>query len=90
MCVKAILENGGTLKSVPGCYKNQEICHKAQCRSCNEMGILKIDVTNMNLDNTFDEDANDTIIHIRLLAWHVKFEKRKALKEINEELIPVA
>ena len=24
MCDKAILENGGTLKSVPNCYKNQE------------------------------------------------------------------
>ena len=29
MCDKAILENGGTLKSVPDCYKNQEMCHKA-------------------------------------------------------------
>ena len=26
---KAILENGGTLKSVPDCYKNQEMCNKA-------------------------------------------------------------
>ena len=23
------LENGGTLKSVPDCYKNQEMCNKA-------------------------------------------------------------
>ena len=29
MCDKAILENGGTLKSVPDCYKNQEMCNKA-------------------------------------------------------------
>ena len=29
MCDKAILENGRTLKSVPECYKNQEICNKA-------------------------------------------------------------
>ena len=29
MCDKAILENGGALKSVPGCYKNQEICNKS-------------------------------------------------------------
>ena len=28
VCGKAILENCGTLKSVPDCYKNQEICHK--------------------------------------------------------------
>ena len=26
---KTILENGGTLKSVRDCYKNQEICNKA-------------------------------------------------------------
>ena len=29
MCNKAILENGGTLESVPDCYKNQEMCNKA-------------------------------------------------------------
>ena len=29
MCDKAILENGGTLKSVADCYKNQETCNKA-------------------------------------------------------------
>ena len=29
MCDKAILENGGKLKSVPDCYKNQEISNKA-------------------------------------------------------------
>ena len=28
MCAKAILENGATLKSVPDCYKNQELCNK--------------------------------------------------------------
>ena len=41
--------------------------------------------------NNFDEDDPDTIIHIRLLAWHTKFEKRKELKkELNEKLMPVA
>ena len=29
MCDEAILENGGTLKSVPYCYKNQEMCNNA-------------------------------------------------------------
>ena len=29
MCDKATLENGGTLKSVPDCYKNQEMHNKA-------------------------------------------------------------
>ena len=36
----------------------------------NEMGILGVD-----LDNP------ETIIHVRLLAWHNKFEKCKALKK---------
>ena len=26
---KTVLENGGTLKCVPDCYKNQEMCNKA-------------------------------------------------------------
>ena len=29
MCDKAVSENDGTLKFVPDCYKNQEICNKA-------------------------------------------------------------
>ena len=29
MCDKAILKNVGTLKSVPDCYKNQQMCDKA-------------------------------------------------------------
>ena len=59
--------------------------------SCNEMSILNIDLNNMNLDNNFDEDDPDTILLIRLLAWHIKFEKCKELKlKINEELMPIA
>ena len=29
MCDQTILENGGTLKSVPDCHKNQKMCNKA-------------------------------------------------------------
>ena len=55
------------------------------------MGILNTDLTNINLDDNFDEDDPGTIIHDRLLAWHIKFKKHKALKkELNEELMPVA
>ena len=35
---------------------------------CNEMGILSVNLNNINLDNNFDEDDPDTIILIRLLA----------------------
>ena len=32
---------------------------------CNGMGILNIDLNNINLDNSFDEDVRDSIILIR-------------------------
>ena len=49
---------------------------------CNEMGILSINLNNINLDdNNYEEDDPDTIVLIRLLAWHIKCEKRKELKK---------
>ena len=58
--------------------------------SFNEMDILNIDLNNTNFDNNFDEDDPDTIIVIRFVAWHIKFEKCKALKKIiREELMPI-
>ena len=33
------------------------------------------------IDINFDEDHTDTMILIRLLVWHIKFEKWKALKK---------
>ena len=51
--------------------------------NCIEMGVLKIDLKNINLDNNFDENNPDSIILIRLLVSRIKFEKRKALKNIK-------
>ena len=45
--------------------------------SFNEMDIFNLDLNNINLDNNFDKDDSDTIILIRLLTWHIKFEKHK-------------
>ena len=57
----------------------------------NEMGIVNIDLKNINLDDNFDEDDPNTIILIRHLAWHTKFEKHKELnKELNKELMSIA
>ena len=43
---------------------------------------MNIDLNSINLDDTnFEEDDPDTIILIRLLDWHIKFEKRKELKK---------
>ena len=36
--------------------------------NCNGMGILNIDLNNIDLDNNFDEYGPDTIILIRFLA----------------------
>ena len=55
------------------------------------MGILNIDLNNISLDNSFDEDDLGTIILIRILACYIKFEKRKELiKILSEELKSVA
>ena len=40
------------------------------------MGIPNIDLD----DTNYEEDEPDTIILVRLLAWHSKSEKRKTLK----------
>ena len=45
--------------------------------SCNEMGIFNIDLNNISLDNKFDVNDPDTIILIRVLTWHTKFEKKE-------------
>ena len=59
--------------------------------NCNGMGVLNIDLNNINPDNNFDEDDPYTIILIRILAWHIIFEKRKEHKnELREELMSVA
>ena len=55
------------------------------------MGIVNIDVNNISLYDNFDEEDPNAIILIRLLAWHIKSEKRKELKKmISEELMSVA
>ena len=45
------------------------------------MGILSVNLNNINLDNNFDKDDPDTIVLIRPLACYTKFEKRKHLKK---------
>ena len=57
---------------------------------CKGISILNIDLDNISLHDTFYEDDPDAIMLMRLLAWHVKFRKRKEpKKELSEELMPV-
>ena len=46
--------------------------------SYNEMGILDLDLSNINLDDSnYNEDDPDTSIHVRLLAWCNKSLEKK-------------
>ena len=57
----------------------------------NQKHTLSVDLDEINLDNNFDEDDLDTIIHIRFLGLHSNFKNHRAFKEkISEELMPVA
>ena len=135
MCDRIISDDPFSIRYVPDQYKTQQMCDKAvdDCLAalkfvpdwfvtskmikilfttlyadenihyfhedssnviyfCNGMGILNIDLNNINFDDSnYDEEDPDTIVLIRLLAWHIKFEKRKELiKKISVELMPVA
>ena len=45
--------------------------------------IVAVDLDKINFDNNnkCDEVDPDTTIHVKILCWHSKFEKRKALKK---------
>ena len=59
--------------------------------SCNEMGILNINLNNFNLDNNFDENDPDTIFLSDFSLGILYLKKTKHIKkELNEELMPVA
>lgn len=46
------------------------------------MGIICVNLNNINLKHAnFYEDDSKTIINVRLLAWHSKFEQREAFKK---------
>ena len=59
--------------------------------TCNGMGILNIDLNNINLDGTnYEKDDPDTMILIRFLTWHIQLGKRKALQtNISDKLMSI-
>ena len=53
---------------------NEEFCNVVF--SCNKMGILSIDLIDINLDDTnYDEIDPETNIHIRILALHIEAQE---------------
>ena len=53
---------------------NEEFCNVVF--SCNKMGILSIDLIDINLDDTnYDEVDPETNIQIRILALHIEAQE---------------
>ena len=46
-----------------------------------EMDVVNVNLNNINVDNNFDEEDPNTIIHNSLLPWHTKLGKCKKLKK---------
>ena len=46
------------------------------------MGILNVDLSNINLDevNIYNDDP-EIVVHVRLMAWGNRFKQRKAFKK---------
>ena len=57
------------------------------------MGIIGVDLDKINIyyDNNFNKDDLKSIIHFRLFAWHIKFEKCKVFNKTlkRKELMSV-
>ena len=45
------------------------------------MGILRVGLNNINLDDVNCDDDPESIIHIRLMAWRDRYKQRKAIKK---------
>ena len=61
-------------------YFNDDSSNATFC--CNEMDILSVNLDNINFDDTnYEKDDPDTIIPIRLLALHIKFERHKTFNK---------
>ena len=55
----------------------------------NEIGLINVNLNNINLDNNFEKNDH-IIIPIRLLHWHNKFKKHEVFEsKISKELMPI-
>ena len=80
MCDKAILENGGTLKSVPDCYKSQQMCDKA---ADNYHHALKF------VPNCYMTHFMIKLSILILLQWNMFLIDLRLQKRVIEPLIDV-
>ena len=72
MCDKAILENGGTLKSVPECYKNHGMCNKTVDKYPHALEfVLKCFMT----QEMCDKAVNRCSLYLFLFLIDIKLKK---------------
>ena len=48
--------------------------------------VVDLDKFNLDEDNNFDVDDSDTVIHVKFLAWHSKFENARNLKKNKQRI----
>ena len=73
MCDKGISENGGTLKSIPNCYKNQKMCNKEVDNYPHALEfVLKCYKTQELCDKTLNKSA---FIYLQYYFWRSFFNK---------------
>ena len=78
MCNKAVDDCLAALKLAPDWFVTRKMIRDSSnvVFNYNETSIRNIDLNCIKLDdNNFDEDDPNAIIHVRLLAGHIKFEK---------------
>ena len=56
------------------------------------IAVLSVDFSNINLDEVnFYNNDRETIMHVRLMAWHNRFKQLKVFKkDVSKELIAIA
>ena len=84
MCDEAVDDSLAALKLIPDWFVTSKMIYNALYADenilyfdedsgdvtfcCNEMGILSVNLDNVNLDNNFEDNDLDTIVLVRLLA----------------------
>ena len=91
MCDETVDDCLTALKFIPDWFVTSKMI-KNFLLLCTQMTtysfFLSINLSNIYLDNNFDENDPDTIILVRLLTWHSKFKKGKTLKKkISKEFM---
>ena len=91
MCDKPVDNSLAALKLVTDSFVTSKMVEKLYTALYADENMLNFDEDSSNVVCSCNEMGipnPDTIILIRLLAWNIKFEKRKALKKYKRKINP--